>query len=56
MNNPAEIPLRRFQTLLIVDLEATCWAEGGPREDMETIEFGAVLGRMSDLRPVEERL
>lgn len=24
-------PLRRFKTLLVVDLEATCWAEGsGP--------------------------
>jgi inhibitor of KinA sporulation pathway (predicted exonuclease) len=55
MNNLAEIPMRRFKTLLVVDLEATCWAEGGPREDMETIEFGAVLVRMSDLRPIDER-
>lgn len=56
MNNEIEIPLRRFKTLLVVDLEATCWADGrGPREDMETIEFGAVLVRMSDLKPIDER-
>jgi inhibitor of KinA sporulation pathway (predicted exonuclease) len=56
MNNPAEIPLRRFKALLVVDLEATCWAASrGPREDMETIKFGAVLVRMSDLRPIDER-
>lgn len=56
MIQEAEIPLRRFSTLLVVDLEATCWAEGrGPREDMETIEFGAVLVRMSDLQPIDER-
>lgn len=56
MTSAIEIPLRRFKTLLVVDLEATCWAEGrGPREDMETIEFGAVLVRMSDLKPIDER-
>lgn len=56
MNNEIEIPLRRFKTLLVVDLEATCWADGrGPREDMETIEFGAVLVRMQDLKPVDAR-
>ncbi len=56
MSKGVEIPLRRFKTLLVVDLEATCWAEGrGPREDMETIEFGAVLVRMSDLQPIDER-
>lgn len=55
-NNEIEIPLRRFKTLLVVDLEATCWAEGrGPREDMETIEFGAVLVRTTDLQPIDER-
>ncbi len=56
MTQESEIPLRRFKTLLVVDLEATCWGEGrGPREEMETIEFGAVLVRMSDLRPIDER-
>ncbi len=56
MNSNADIPLRRFKTLLVVDLEATCWADGrGPREDMETIEFGAVLVRMSDLQPIDGR-
>jgi inhibitor of KinA sporulation pathway (predicted exonuclease) len=56
LSNEVEVPLRRFKTLLVVDLEATCWAEGrGPREDMETIEFGAVLVRMSDLQPIDER-
>jgi inhibitor of KinA sporulation pathway (predicted exonuclease) len=56
MKDAREIPLRRFKALLVVDLEATCWAEGrGPREDMETIEFGAVLVRMSDLQPIDER-
>lgn len=56
MKDEREIPLRRFKTLLVVDLEATCWAEGrGPREDMETIEFGAVLVLMSDLQPIDER-
>lgn len=54
--NEIEVPLRRLKTVLIVDLEATCWAEGrGPREDMETIEFGAVLVRMSDLKSIDER-
>lgn len=56
MDNNLDIPLRRFKTLLVVDLEATCWAEGrGPREDMETIEFGAVLVRMPDLQSIDER-
>lgn len=56
MNNEIEIPLRRFKTLLVVDLEATCWADGrGPREEMETIEFGGVLVRMADLKPIDER-
>jgi inhibitor of KinA sporulation pathway (predicted exonuclease) len=56
MSSNLEIPLRRFKTLLVVDLEATCWAEGrGPREETETIEFGAVLVRMSDLQPIDER-
>lgn len=56
MNNETEIPLRRFKTFLVVDLEATCWAEGrGPREDMETIEFGAVLVRMQNLETIDER-
>lgn len=56
MNNEIEIPLRRFKTLLVVDLEATCWGDAlYGREDMETIEFGAVLVRMSDLQPIDER-
>lgn len=56
MNNEIEIPLRQFKTLLVVDLEATCWGDAlHPREDMETIEFGAVLMRMSDLQPIDER-
>lgn len=56
MNNLAEIPLRRFKTLLVVDLEATCSGNAlYPREDMETIEFGAVLVRTSDLPPIDER-
>lgn len=56
MNQQIEIPLRRFKMLLVVDLEATCWddAQHG-REDMEMIEFGAVLVRMSDLQPIDER-
>jgi len=50
-------PLSAFTTLLVVDLEATCWeSESGPsRQDMETIEFGAVLVRMADLQPLDER-
>jgi inhibitor of KinA sporulation pathway (predicted exonuclease) len=56
MSNEFDIPLRRFKTLLVVDLEATCWGDAlHPREDMETIEFGAVLVSMSDLRPIDER-
>lgn len=56
MNNKIETPLRRFKMLLVVDLEATCWGDAlHPREDMETIEFGAVLVRMSDLKPIDER-
>jgi inhibitor of KinA sporulation pathway (predicted exonuclease) len=55
MNTEIENPLIRCKTLLVVDLEATCWGQGGPREDMETIEFGAVLVRMSDLQPIDER-
>ena len=56
MNNEIDIPLRRFKTLLVVDLEATCWGDARySREDMEAIEFGAVLVRMSDLQPIDER-
>lgn len=56
MNKETEIPLRRFKTLLVVDLEATCWGDAlHGREDMETIEFGGVLVRMSDLQPIDER-
>lgn len=56
VNKEIEIPLRRFKTLLVVDLEATCWGDARhPREDMETIEFGGVLVRMSDLQPIDER-
>lgn len=48
--------LQRFKHLLVVDLEATCWAEGrGRREDMETIEFGAVIVNMADLAVLTER-
>lgn len=56
MSREIEIALRRFKTLLVVDLEATCWGDLlHPREDMETIEFGGVLVRMSDLEPIDER-
>lgn len=56
MSKEIEIPLRRFKTLLVVDLEATCWGDAlHPREDMETIEFGGVLVRMADLQPIDER-
>lgn len=56
MNTENEIPLRRFKTLLVVDLEATCWGDAlHPREDMETIEFGGVLVRMEDLKPIDQR-
>lgn len=56
MNKEIEIPLRRFKTLVVVDLEATCWGDAlHGREDMETIEFGAVLVRMEELQPIDER-
>jgi hypothetical protein len=51
-----DILLRSFEFLLVVDLEATCWAEGsGQREDMETIEFGAVLVDMETLEVLDSR-
>jgi inhibitor of KinA sporulation pathway (predicted exonuclease) len=55
-NQSPTTPLSSFKHLLVVDLEATCWESGrGPREEMETIEFGAVLVRMEDLTVVAER-
>jgi inhibitor of KinA sporulation pathway (predicted exonuclease) len=56
MSQPIELSLRQFMTVLVVDLEATCWADAHhPREEMETIEFGGVLVRLSDLRTIDER-
>jgi inhibitor of KinA sporulation pathway (predicted exonuclease) len=55
-NQSQNVPLSSFKHLLVVDLEATCWESGrGPREEMETIEFGAVVVRMEDLTVVDER-
>ena len=45
--------LRAFEHLMVVDLEATCWETR--RDDMETIEFGAVTLRLSDLAEVGTR-
>jgi inhibitor of KinA sporulation pathway (predicted exonuclease) len=51
---PLDILLRNFKYLLVVDLEATCWAEGSrQREDMETIEFGSVLVEMETLEVLD---
>ena len=43
------------QQLLVVDLECTCSEDGSiPREDMETIEIGAVLVHPSAPSPIAE--
>ena len=55
MKLETEIPLRRFKTLLVVDLEATCDQPQLFRDEMETIEFGAVLLRMSDYTVIDKR-
>lgn len=48
-------PLQAFEHLLVVDLEATCSKDGSiPREEMETIEFGAVLVHLPSLRTLRE--
>ena len=43
--------LRAFEHMMVVDLEATCWEDR--RDDMETIEFGAVVLRLTDLAEVD---
>jgi 3'-5' exoribonuclease 1 len=49
-----DILLRSLKYLLVVDLEATCWAQGSSqRQDMETIEFGAVLVEMETLEVLD---
>jgi inhibitor of KinA sporulation pathway (predicted exonuclease) len=56
MNEVPEITLGHFAYLLVVDLEATCWADARwPRADMETIEFGSALVRMADLAIIDAR-
>ncbi len=43
------------QHYLVVDLEATCNNDGSlPREEMETIEIGAVMVNAGELQPVGE--
>lgn len=40
---------------LVVDLEATCWDDDSvPRQEMETIEIGAVMVDAGSLRTVDE--
>ena len=48
---PAHIPT---PYLLVVDLEATCDQRGFSRDQMETIEVGAVMVETATLRPVDE--
>jgi inhibitor of KinA sporulation pathway (predicted exonuclease) len=45
----------RFERYLVLDLEATCDDAGAvPRQEMETIEIGAVLVNADTLRPEAE--
>jgi inhibitor of KinA sporulation pathway (predicted exonuclease) len=46
--------LPRASHWLVVDLEATCDRRGFPRDQMETIEIGAVLVEAEYLQPVAE--
>lgn len=47
--------MKEIKHYLVIDLEATCCNKGTvPREEMETIEIGAVLVETSTLKPIKE--
>lgn len=51
-----KLPVRTGKYLCVVDFEATCWGDGnaGKRDEMEIIEFGAVLADASTLEKLSE--
>jgi len=50
-NKTTEIEIEKYQNAMIVDLEATCCDKNSvPKEEMETIEIGAVMVNLKSLK------